>query len=200
MSDSVKCGLQWCNNRTLDPSGRCHLHRGTRGAGTSPPSLPALPLPAELPQREIPRSVQEVIDNIVLYAEEIEFPDNGASAVDDEYVTLSEMEDGDRAGNNCFSASNEVARALVEQIGLEPDQECKVVQLEFSNNGTSSVHVANLLQQGEGEGWVLDFTARQFDPEVEWPLAMPLEQWEGWIAEQVRVQYGDALEETSILW
>ena len=44
MSQSVKC--QFCNNRTLDPSGRCHLHQNAVSGGATTSGLAGMPAPS----------------------------------------------------------------------------------------------------------------------------------------------------------
>lgn len=139
-----------------------------------------------------PMEVTETVDFIAEDATVIEFPDHSPGGA--EWVNLSDMTDPYLAGNNCHAATHAVLEHVVTQIGQPEEWTAGTVELVFvrtvPGDADSSVHWANTLSSVTGEEWVVDYTARQFDPAVPFPLVARREAWQGWVMERVEGEYG----------
>lgn len=114
--------------------------------------------------------------------------DNGAH---DREVSLAEMADPEVAGNNCFAAST----AVWQELDDDPPSGYRPLMIELATTNPESpvdsgVHWAVVLQAPDGAEMVLDFTARQFDAGLPWPLVAPVDEWRGLILSRIRGKHG----------
>lgn len=119
------------------------------------------------------------LDEIYCDAEEIEFLNHSDDEA--EYVTIYEMKNPDLARNNCAPASHQV----IEDMAL-------YLYADFDTVTTISIdepwirHYAVCFTKGDEEV-VLDFTARQFNPNAPLLMALPRSQWEQWLLSRILV-------------
>ena len=103
-------------------------------------------------------------------------------------VMLSEMGDGDIARGNCWAITAE----FIEAAGRDyfPDaQYLDSIDINSTRNGMS--HTAILVQMDK-HSYVIDYTARQFSPNMDFPLILDKDDWK--LA--IEKAYGTAFEFT----
>lgn len=134
--------------------------------------------------------ITEIVDALAEEAENIEFEDASSLADEQgEWVTLTDMEDPARAGNNCFGATHAIDEFIVTSIGVDEDSSARTVEAVFTDG---KVHWANIIRMPEAD-MVIDYTARQFDESVAVPLVLPVDEWAQWVSARVEQRYGAAL-------
>lgn len=156
--------------------------------------LIARPHPDACPPVDTTR-VDEIVNQLADCGDDVWFAsDNGEF---DRDVTLAEMADPDIAGNNCFAASS----AIWADLESDPDLEESgwtplMIELGTKNPESakdSGVHWAVLMKDRYGREIILDYTARQFDPDLPFPLVAPVDEWRGTILDRVRAKHGGEL-------
>lgn len=135
-----------------------------------------------------------VLDDIADSAAQIEFPDHsGISEYDDgdePWATLADLYAPLVASQNCHAATPALIEALVDQIGLPPGMHVDAVRLTWMAEAGSPQHWALTLDSAETGTWVLDYTARQFDPALPFPLVAPLAEWQATITAAAAREFG----------
>lgn len=92
-----------------------------------------------------------------------------------ELWTVADMEDGVKASNNCWDASEAVLeRHLSDFQGCMEQAFISGIQTPAGN------HYAILCVQGSDEV-IIDYTARQFDTDAPYPLIMDAWEWQDWV-------------------
>ena len=86
-----------------------------------------------------------------------------------EYVTLDETGNPDLARGNCWIITNEI----IEQVG--PGEFGAHTLAELTIDGAGH-HVALLVTDAHGE-YIVDYTARQFSPDLPHPFVTSYEDW-----------------------
>lgn len=122
--------------------------------------------------------------NVTAYADELEFDDN--SALEENYCTLAEMRDPSKALNNCFSASS----AIVEELASEVRRDGGELDLKTVTFEDESPHHAVRYAGPDGVGVVVDYTARQYDEALPFPLVLEEAKWEALIARKAHAKFG----------
>lgn len=137
----------------------------------------------------------EILEALACEADIIEFEDSSSLADEnDGWVTLADMEDAVRAGNNCFGATHAVDEFIVTSIGVDEDSSAHTVEAVFADG---KVHWANIIRMPEAD-MVIDYTARQFDKSVAVPLVLPVDKWAQWVSGLVEQRYGVALDSMNV--
>ena len=150
--------------------------------------------PVELPDVEdaspniadsiIPETLKELSQSFIDYAEEIIVDNN--SDTGDETVTLYEILNNDKLLiNNC----GPVTWALMEQLTYDDMQHMSYS--EHTIQYRKGVHVALLAESTQGEQYIIDLTARQYNPELPCPFIAKRYEWEQTIDYYVRELYND---------
>lgn len=134
----------------------------------------------------------DLVSYVLDEADHIEFLDH--SPTGGQWATLTDMRQPARAGNNCWAATHALIEHLIEQIGLDPDQDIAAVELTYS----AGVHWAPVLRYATGEQVILDFTARQFDPATTFPLTASLEDWKQQVDTWVHDLHGETTSDLRI--
>lgn len=134
----------------------------------------------------IPERVAFIADDLLAGADSLWFRDHSYDPDDDhgdddpewepELVHLGLMDDPAAASNNCYIASSVALDAIYD---IDPDTSPGLANLSFATDeGASPVHYANTVTDPDTDQmWVIDFTARQYDPDVAFPLVVPVEEW-----------------------
>lgn len=197
---------------TRGRDGRLYNGKGTKG-GLAPseakhavptgapriPSKPALPVEPQtdfihplsikpsIANIQPPEALQDLAADIHDDAHEVEFA-NHNSDYDDDWMTLGELLEHDAYyRNNCDPLSGELCEYLTS--AMSPDDEFENVSTVHLFYG-SGIHAAVRLEV-EGEPWVLDYTARQFDTSLPVPLMLPQHKWEALIDHHIWTAYKD---------
>jgi hypothetical protein len=136
---------------------------------------------------EAPAEVSDLISDIESEASSIEFPNHNHASGED-WLSLEELIQNDNLyENNCDAVSGEIYNYLEEMSNHYPDiTKIDLVQLDY----TKGAHVATSLEL-EGESWVLDYTAKQFDSSLPVPLIAPKKDWEKLIDLYIWVKHKD---------
>ena len=137
----------------------------------------------------IPQSVQRIVDEFGDFLHEIEFLDHSDLARDG-CATMDQLADPKWAQGNCNAAS----WALAESLFMDEEFDVKTICLKFAKNE----HWANVVQV-DGQNWVFDYTARQFDASATFPLVMPVEQWRAYINTLTMKLYSDPVLDMEIV-
>jgi hypothetical protein len=86
-------------------------------------------------------------------------------------LTFADMADGTKAVGNCWSLTTDlIERIHPSELGGE---EIDMVSLKTEKE----YHTAVMIMANEKE-WVVDYTARQFDPQLPFPYVAPISDWE----------------------
>lgn len=88
-------------------------------------------------------------------------------------VTLADLSDPHRAAGNCLPATT----AVTEHLRDLTDATLGTAEAWFDSGHSRPGHVATTLALTDGDVWVVDFTARQFDPTCPVPLVVPVGDW-----------------------
>lgn len=134
--------------------------------------------PADATELAVPVRVAVIADLLLAGARGYWFRDESYQPDDDDWepdlVNLALMDDPDLAVNNCHAASYAAWEAI-------DDADANIARLSFTTSTSMSpVHFAPTVVDPEtGRVWVIDFTARQYDQQVAFPLVEPLESWRG---------------------
>lgn len=92
--------------------------------------------------------------------------------------TINDMADPERAHNNCGFASERAIYALQEHVFLQG------LSLTYTGIQTPAGNHYAVLVSEEGkpqeESVIIDFTARQFDASLPFPLIMDCWEWQQW--------------------
>lgn len=151
--------------------------------------------------QNLPLEVRETLDYIETDMDMIEF-ENNSSNNDTDWVTITDMKDHNKAGNNCFAVTSALSTHIVEQVGLPQGWSNYEIELYYTGSNKKSgdgVHWANILKNEEtGEEWIIDYTARQFDPHAPFPLVSHRQEWRHWISTVIRNKYGGELQDEKI--
>lgn len=89
-----------------------------------------------------------------------------------ETVTLAEMSDPGLALGNCWAATNE----LIEEAGASAFDAEWVDEITLKRRRLGGHHVALLVADRDGT-YVVDYTARQFNPDLPFPLVAGIKDW-----------------------
>lgn len=89
-----------------------------------------------------------------------------------ETVQLAELGDPRLALGNCWAATNE----LIEQVGATEFGAEWLDEIMIRRKRLGGHHVALLAGDRDGT-YVIDYTARQFHPEVPFPYIAPVDEW-----------------------
>lgn len=160
------------------------------------PSAPSLPLSmlhplshnSKIVLPEPPYQMQEIAFGIEEDAATIEFPNHNDECADD-WLTLDVLLDKNMYfQNNCHALSSELTELLYHQYSYSDEvSEISTVQLSYGYGVHAAVKV-----ELDGEPWILDYTARQFDSTLPNPLIIPEGKWEALIDYYVWTQYFDS--------
>lgn len=198
---------------TRGSDGKLYNGKGTKGGlAPTPPAkdkaksaLPKLPVAPATPAAkvkkvetrklpdisniDIPESLVDTVDGIELDASSIEFPNHNSAAKKD-WMTLEELISKDKYyDNNCDAVSGEVYNYLEEmQIDYEGISNVDLVQLDYAKGA----HVAVSVTNEDGEDWVIDYTAKQFDTSLPVPLVLPKKTWEDLIDGYIWAKHKDS--------
>lgn len=147
---------------------------------------------------DLPKEIRETLDYLEIDMNVIEF-ENNSSNHDADWVTIADMSDHKKAGNNCFAATSAISIHLVERVGLPEHWTNYEIELYYTGSGKQSgdgVHWANILKNEQtGEEWIMDYTARQFDENAPFPLIARRQEWRHWISSIIRNRYGGELQD-----
>lgn len=91
-------------------------------------------------------------------------------------VRLDELGDPRLALGNCWAATNEI----IEQVGSAELGAEWLDEITLSRNRLGGQHVAILAGDQDGR-YVIDYTARQFHPELPFPYVADFEEWKAGI-------------------
>lgn len=146
-----------------------------------------------------PMEVTETVDMVTMDATGIEFLDHSPGG--EEWTNLSAMTDPLQAGNNCFAVTHAVVEHIVTQVGQPEGWDVGTVELFFEgtrgNEADGGVHWATTFTSVTGEEWVMDYTARQFDPSAPFPLVARRDAWQAWVASRIGDEFGLVLTEAT---
>lgn len=123
---------------------------------------PADPASTDQPPRQL-----EAAQHVLTEYAELEIMNH--SAVDRQCVQLDELGDPDLARGNCWAATSE----LIENVGAAEFDAEWLDEITLTGHGQ---HVAILVAHRDGLH-VIDYTARQFSPELPFPLIADVESW-----------------------
>lgn len=127
---------------------------------------PALQLAAADPHKRRRETAVAVLED---YAD-LEILDH--SPARRETVTLAELGDPRLALGNCWAATNE----LIEEAGAPAFGAAWVDEITIRRRRLGGQHVAILVADTEGM-YVVDYTARQFHPDLPFPLVTGVKDW-----------------------
>lgn len=134
---------------------------------------------------EAPTELHELAENIVEYANDIEFINHNKKG--DEYLTLQDLiEDHTLFNNNC----GPVTWAVLDALSSE-DVEGYTFE-EHTITYKEGIHVAVLAKNDSGEEYILDFTAKQYYKNLPCPLVESKANWEKTIDTYVSMLYQDS--------
>lgn len=138
---------------------------------------------------EVDETWEMIYDERLLdFTHEIEIQNctNNYSEYPDDWTTVMEvMEDSELAGGNC---------SVVSSAMSEESPKLRYFEVGFE----TASHASNYYTTEDGVIMVVDFTARQYDPEIKVPLIMELEEWKSLINDSVKRKYGDSIQEVRI--
>jgi hypothetical protein len=89
-----------------------------------------------------------------------------------ETVALGELGDPRLALGNCWAATNE----LIEQAGASAFGADRVDEITLRRRRLGGQHVALLVADADGT-YVVDYTARQFHPDLPFPFVAGVQDW-----------------------
>ncbi|MGV8846097.1 hypothetical protein [Tessaracoccus sp.] len=144
-----------------------------------------------------PATVVDLVHELDSHMDE-EFPNSCPLFDEDEgeeqdWIRLGAMASPEYANNNCYGATHAVDELIVTQVGQEPGVGYGTVELEWE----TGVHWANTLTC-DRTAWVVDYTARQFNPALPFPYVAPLASWKDVIDGYVAAQYGAPASQTHL--
>ncbi|GAA4032759.1 hypothetical protein GCM10023063_15110 [Arthrobacter methylotrophus] len=87
-------------------------------------------------------------------------------------VTLQELGDPRLALGNCWAATNEV----IEEVGASEFGADWLDEITIRRNRLGGQHIAILAGDRDGD-YVIDYTARQFHPELPFPYVAGVDEW-----------------------
>lgn len=92
-------------------------------------------------------------------------------------VPLKSLTNPEIARNNCWTASNSILENVTaEDFGVD---ELTMVNLENEQEYHTALYAVR-----NGEGLVVDFTAKQFNPEAAFPMISTLAEWQSFVQER----------------
>lgn len=115
---------------------------------------------------------EEILEN---YGDTLEFANHSDRSIEngyDEYVFLNDCANEDVAWNNCWIVASEI----LENISAEDFDADEIKQIDVMAEGAGVYHAA-IAASVEGEWIVYDYTARQFDKTLPFPLVAPQNIW-----------------------
>jgi len=132
----------------------------------------------------VPHDLLDVAYDIMNYCDDIEVLNHYHEGK--EYLSLTDMLQNTKMfTNNC----GPITWAVMENLNADMPEGYRVEDyiLEYRQG----VHVACLITDENGEQYVLDYTAKQYDSRLPCPLVEPKERWEAIIDKQVAILYND---------
>lgn len=158
-----------------------------------------------------PEVVCAIVRDAVEYATEIEFPNHGEmperpaaeNPVDDwdeHWLTLDYTADPRLARNNCDAASSAVLADIAQPSVAGTTAEADLIDIRWHHEAEEptaaainvSIHVAVVVRDPGEPAWVVDFTARQFDPGLPWPYIATEDEWRAEIDRIAREHFSPA--------
>lgn len=127
-------------------------------------------------------SIRDIEPEIISAAHEVSFPDiNHFGAVGQKTVMrpVSEMMVAGECRNKCWPVSEAVAESESSRE-LFPGLKVQVTGIE-----TPAGNHHAILVEDENDGVIIDFTARQFDPNMSFPVIMDMWDWQLWTEGQI---------------
>lgn len=139
---------------------------------------------SNFPETTVPYELQDVAQSFIDYAEEIMVDNHNDDG--EPVLPLSEiLADENLMVNNC----GPVTWAVIEE--LERDSSEGFSYREHTLQYGKGVHVAVLAESDNGDEYVIDFTARQYDSGLPCPLVVKRYEWEKTIDYYVSTIHGD---------
>ena len=126
--------------------------------------------------------MRESIDFILIDLEGSEFANQNLQ-VSKPMLGIADLADGELAANNCYDASKHV----INSGALSHLDDIEKTSIITVSDGDSEYHSAIYLKDKNGNEMVLDFTARQFDPGAQFPVAVTLGDWESFMETSMMV-------------
>lgn len=123
------------------------------------------------PAAEVQAARVEVARFILEEYGDLEFPDHSGHSPDG-FVTLADMSDSGWAANNCAAVTAEICE-MIDPAQFDADS---VDEITIVNMNSGGVHVGVLVEDSGGR-YVVDYTARQYGDELEFPLVCTVDQW-----------------------
>lgn len=126
-------------------------------------------------------SIRSIEPDIVSVANDVFFRDVKYFGPDQESKmrSVTEMMVAGESRNKCWSVSEALAESDLAQ-DLFPDLAVQVTGIETPAGN----HYA-ILVEDENDGVIIDFTARQFDPNMSFPVIMDMWDWQSWTEEKI---------------
>lgn len=133
----------------------------------TPPAKPAVE-PRRLRALEVIRD----------YGDDVQIPNHGESPTTRPYVNLKDMVDGDVARGNCWAMTNELIE-IVDTSAFDGAEWLDEISIETS---WGLNHTALFVGTEDG-GYVVDYTARQFDKSLPFPFIASSVEWKNQLSE-----------------
>lgn len=126
-------------------------------------------------------SIRKIEPGIISVAKDVSFHDVNYFGPDQETMIrpVSEMMIATECRNKCWAVSEAIAKSDFCQ-DLFPNLEVQVTGIETPAGN----HYA-ILVEDDNDGVIIDFTARQFDPNMSFPVIMDMWDWQSWTEDKI---------------
>lgn len=121
------------------------------------------------------RKALEVIRD---YGDELEIRNQGANSPTRPYVNLKDMVKGSIAKGNCWAMTKEIVNR-VDKSAFDDAEQIEAINIETS---WGMGHTALFVKTKNG-GYVVDYTARQFDESLPFPFIASPDEWKNRLGE-----------------
>lgn len=127
-------------------------------------------------------SIRDIEPDIISAVNDVSFRDVNHFGVVGQKIVLrpvNEMRAAGECRNKCWSVSEAVAESESSRE-LFPGLKVQVTGIE-----TPAGNHHAILVEDENDGVIIDFTARQFDPNMSFPVIMDMWDWQLWTEDKI---------------